>query len=50
VIYTQGRPEDVPANVLDIKRAQQLLHWTPKVELRDGLSRTWDWLKSLQPV
>jgi UDP-glucose 4-epimerase len=50
VVYTPGRPEDVPANVLDIKRAEQLLHWSPKVELRDGLSRTWKWLKSLQPV
>ena len=50
VTYTPGRPEDVPANVLDITRAEEVLHWKPKVELRDGLSRTWGWLKSLQPV
>lgn len=50
VNYTPGRPEDVPINVLDIKRAESLLNWHPKVELRDGLSRTWNWLKSIQPV
>lgn len=50
VVYTAGRPEDVPANVLDIKRAGQFLGWQPKVDLRDGLSRTWTWLKSLQPA
>ncbi len=50
VVYTAGRPEDVPANVLDIKRAEKFLNWQPKVDLRDGLSRTWTWLKSLQPA
>ena len=50
VVYTAGRPEDVPINVLDIKRAETFLKWHPKVDLRDGLSRTWTWLKSLQPA
>jgi UDP-glucose 4-epimerase len=50
VVYTAGRPEDVPVNVLDIKRAGEFLGWKPQVDLRDGLSRTWDWLKSLQPA
>ncbi len=50
VVYTPGRPEDVPANVLDIKRAQTFLGWQPKIELHEGLSRTWRWLKSIQPA
>jgi UDP-glucose 4-epimerase len=48
VRYTPSRPEDVPANVLDITRAKTVLGWQPKVDLHDGLSRTWAWLKSLQ--
>ena len=37
---TQRRP--------DITRARQLLGWTPKVALRDGLSRTIDWYREAQ--
>jgi UDP-glucose 4-epimerase len=48
VTYTPGRPEDVPANVLDITRAKQWLQWEPKVGLKEGLSRTWKWLRSLE--
>lgn len=48
VRYTPGRVEDVPSNVLDISRATAELGWTPQVTLEDGLSRTWEWLKTLQ--
>lgn len=50
VKYTPGRPEDVPSNVLDISRANKYLQWSPEVGLKDGLSRTWSWLKSLEPA
>jgi len=50
VNYTPGRPEDVPINVLDIKRAHDLLNWQPKTDLREGLSRTWKWLNAIQPA
>jgi UDP-glucose 4-epimerase len=50
VQYTPGRQVDVPANVLDITRAREVLGWAPKVELREGLLRTWNWIKSLDPV
>jgi UDP-glucose 4-epimerase len=50
VQYAPGRPVDVPANVLDISRAQKYLGWSPKVDLREGLLRTWNWIKSLDPV
>jgi UDP-glucose 4-epimerase len=50
VKYTPSRPEDVPANVLDISAARQWLQWSPKIRLKEGLSRTWSWLKSLEPA
>jgi UDP-glucose 4-epimerase len=50
VKYTPSRPEDVPANVLDIARAQQWLDWKPQTELKDGLAKTWKWLNSLEPA
>ena len=50
VKYTGGRPEDVPANVLDISLAKQLLNWQPEVSLIDGLTKTWNWLQPRQLV
>ena len=47
VRYTPARAVDVPANVLDTTRANNFLGWTPKVEMQQGLARTWQWIKSL---
>jgi UDP-glucose 4-epimerase len=44
VTYTPARALDVPANVLDISKAQKYLKWTPQVELAEGLRTTWDWI------
>jgi UDP-glucose 4-epimerase len=44
--YMAGRPFDVPTNVLDSTRARELLGWTPRMSLRDGLLRTADWLRA----
>jgi len=44
VIYTEGRPIDVPANVLDITRVQEAFGFSPNVSLPEGISRTWQWL------
>lgn len=43
-----ARPFDVPKLILDTQRARTELKWTPKVPLEDGISRTWDWISSLQ--
>ncbi|MEW6621101.1 MAG: NAD-dependent epimerase/dehydratase family protein [bacterium] len=43
--YKQGRPYDVPINVLDIKRAKQELCWQPKVSLMDGILYSWQEIK-----
>ncbi len=45
--YLPSRDLDVPKNVLDISLAQQKLDWYPTVDLSDGISRSWQWIKSL---
>ena len=31
----------------DVRRARELLGWEPRVPLREGLARTWEWLSGL---
>jgi UDP-glucose 4-epimerase len=50
VVYTPGRTLDVRSNVLDISLAREKLGWSPRVELPEGLDRTWRWLRSLSLV
>lgn len=38
--YVQGRPFDVPINVLDTMLATRMLAWQPRVPFRVGLERT----------
>lgn len=38
-IYRQGRKQDVPFNLLDISKANNVLGWKPEVELMDGIER-----------
>jgi len=45
--YEQCRPFDVPANILDIERAKTELGWEPKVSLRDGISKVWQYFQKL---
>ena len=42
-VYTASRPGDVRHSCADIGKAQQLLGYEPKVELKAGLRRTIDW-------
>jgi UDP-glucose 4-epimerase len=50
VNYTESRPVDVPANVLDVTRAAKHLKWKPEVDLEQGLRETWKWIRSLNLV
>jgi len=47
VQYTPGRRFDVPALVLDIRRAREHLGWRPLVSLEEGLTNTWRWVQTL---
>ncbi len=45
VEYQPARPADVPVNVLDIRRAQKFLDWTPTTPWHDALQITYAWLR-----
>ncbi len=42
-VYIDPRPGDVRHSCADIRKAQQLLGYEPKIELKTGLRRTIDW-------
>ena len=42
--YMPGRVFDVPANVLDISKARELLGWEPAVMLPEGIKKTISWI------
>lgn len=48
VVYRPGRKLDVPANVLDIRRARQELDWCPRVSFEEGIK---NWVAAItQPA
>lgn len=46
-LYLPARRFDVPVSILDISRAAEHLSWTPRVSFGEGLSRTVEWLRSI---
>ena len=44
--YLPGRQFDVPANVLSISRAKELLGWSPKISFESGLQYFADWVRT----
>ena len=40
----KNRTWDTSTWVADISKARQLLNWQPKVDLEEGLTKTWKWL------
>ena len=44
--YDKGRSFDVKEIVLDIKKANKELSWSPKIDLKDGIKKHWDWILS----
>lgn len=45
-VYKSGRGYDVPRVVLDISKSKKELGWNPKINLKNGLSDTWQWMKT----
>ena len=45
--YRPGRSIDVRSVVLDYSKLNQFAGWKPATELETGLTRTWEWLKTL---
>lgn len=49
-IDTPAPLSDAPITYCDNLRARELLGFTPKVQLVDGLARTWEWLQTVEPL
>lgn len=45
VNYEGARSFDAPRVQLDTKQAQKVLGWEPKVPMKEGLAKTWEWMK-----
>ena len=45
VKYADPRAGEVKKISLDIKLAKKVLNWSPKVDMPEGLRKTWDWFK-----
>lgn len=44
------RPGDQPVFISDIRKAQRLLDWSPKVSAEEGISRLFNWVKENQSL
>ncbi len=44
-VYLPPRSFDVPVNILDISKAEDLLNWKPQMPFVEGLSKTAQWLR-----
>ncbi|MGD9684665.1 MAG: NAD-dependent epimerase/dehydratase family protein [Candidatus Obscuribacterales bacterium] len=45
-----ARAVDVPSNVLDIDLALEHLDWRPRVDLKEGIERAWQWIGTWQKI
>ncbi len=46
VEYESARDFDAPRVLLDTSRAGSVLGWQPKVLMKDGLAKTWEWMQA----
>jgi CDP-paratose 2-epimerase len=44
VSYTDWRPGDQSIYVSDIRRAKQELGWQPKIGVKEGIQRLYEWV------
>jgi len=45
VEYDSSKPTMIPKRMIDISLANNLLDWSPKVSIKEGIQRTVDWYK-----
>lgn len=45
ISYDKSKPEGPFSRALDVSLAKQLLGWEPKIDLREGLEMTVDWMR-----
>lgn len=44
--FDESKPSGFPRRLMDIRRAQDWIGFSPSTSLRDGLEKTWDWFTS----
>lgn len=44
-VLSEPSPGEIHKQYLDISKAKKLLNWSPKVDLHEGLSLTWEWYR-----
>ena len=47
VDYVGPRDFDVPSNILNSKKAYDLLGWRAETRLSDGIKKTWNWMRNI---
>ena len=50
VAWGDWRPGDQPVFISDIRKAKQILGWSPKVSAQEGVERLFDWVKENQDL
>ena len=45
VIWDTQKPDGIPRKLMDCTKIQSLIDWQPKVSLREGLKKTYQWYK-----
>lgn len=45
VVLGEPTPAEIQRQLLDIKKAKEVLGWTPRTKLSKGLALTWEWYK-----
>ncbi|HMQ69053.1 MAG TPA: NAD-dependent epimerase/dehydratase family protein [Ignavibacteria bacterium] len=48
VEYQKGRSIDVPVSILDNTRVMEIFKWTPETGIKDGMSKTYNYLINLK--
>jgi len=39
------RPGDIPANYLNVQKAEKVLNWKPEISLEEGIKKTYNFFK-----
>lgn len=50
ITWDSWRPGDQRVYISDIRKAKQELSWVPKVGIREGIQRLFDWISQNQPL
>jgi nucleoside-diphosphate-sugar epimerase len=45
LVFDKSKPEGPFSRALDISLAKKLMGWEPKIDLKDGLTMTVNWMK-----